>query len=257
MKRVITMMVLIGLVGSASAATAWFDQVGGTGNDLWSDGGNWNNGIGPLSGVDGVSLYANNGAGGLCQMDTTSTIVALSTAGANATELEITSTGYLIWTTQAWPAFGTRDGRTDILTVNGGTIDVQAGPWLAFGDTGSGVLNMNSGLLKTGNLRIDWDKGASRRGQANMTGGVIDLTGILRVGVNGNLHVTGGMIITRGADDTSMLQWMRGEGLITGITESDIYYDGTDTYVIPEPATLGLFGLMGGGLLWFRKRLSI
>ncbi|RKX45869.1 MAG: hypothetical protein DRP64_04065 [Verrucomicrobia bacterium] len=30
-----------------------------------------------------------------------------------------------------------------------------------------------------------------------------------------------------------------------------------DMTVIPEPATLGLFALVGGGMLWFRKRFSI
>jgi len=36
---------------------------------------------------------------------------------------------------------------------------------------------------------------------------------------------------------------------------SGIWFDNVEA--IPEPATMGLFGLMGGGLLWVRKRFKI
>lgn len=40
-------------------------------------------------------------------------------------------------------------------------------------------------------------------------------------------------------------------------TWADMYVDNLQIEVIPEPATLGLFALVGGGLLWFRKRYAI
>jgi hypothetical protein len=138
------------------------------------------------------------------------------------------------------------------LTVNGGTLNVTAGPWLAFGNAGTGILNMEAGTLTTSNLRIDWDAGGS--GQAYVSGGTIDLSGVLRIGLNGIMNVTGGQIITRGVDDTTMLKGYVTSGHITGITQSDIYFDGTDTYIVPEPMTVALLGL--GGLLLRRRKLS-
>jgi len=35
------------------------------------------------------------------------------------------------------------------------------------------------------------------------------------------------------------------------------YVDNVDLVAVPEPATLGLFGLLGGGMLWIRKRFTI
>jgi len=40
----------------------------------------------------------------------------------------------------------------------------------------------------------------------------------------------------------------------SGLTGDDLVVDGT---VIPEPATMGLFGLAAAGMLWFRKRFSM
>lgn len=215
----------------------WFDHSGSTGNNLWSDYGNWYGSMPSATGLDWVNLYPNNGAatGGVCQVDTSAYISSLTITGTGSViELEILPTGSLTWSTnQTWPTFGNQADKTHILTVNGGTFDIKTEQWLAFGDAGTGILNMNDGLLKTHNLRIDWDKGTNRRGEAYMTGGVIDLTGILRVGVNGLLDMTGGMIITRGTDDTSMLQWMIDQGLITG--GPTLSYDGTNTYLYHNP----------------------
>ncbi|RKX46911.1 MAG: hypothetical protein DRP64_02535 [Verrucomicrobia bacterium] len=257
MKRMIVTLVLLGLVGPASADPKWFNHWGGTGNNLWSDINNWNNGQAPLpSGLDDVYLFPNGGTGGLIQMDNTASVVGITLNSAGNTELEVVSGGNLTWTTQAWPTFGTVAGRTHTLTMSGGTLDVQAGPWFAFGNAGTGILNMDAGLLTTSNLRIDWDTPGGS-GHAYVTGGTIELTGVMRIGLNGLLDITGGQIISRGVDDTTTLQGYITSGHITGASLSDVYFDGTDTYVIPEPATLGLFALIGGGMVWIRKRLMI
>ena len=41
------------------------------------------------------------------------------------------------------------------------------------------------------------------------------------------------------------------------VQAAGVWVDDMDLTVIPEPATLGLFGLLGGGLLWTRKRFTI
>lgn len=46
-------------------------------------------------------------------------------------------------------------------------------------------------------------------------------------------------------------------GLYTGAPGWSAGHDNFSLEVIPEPVTLGLVGLMGGGLLWVRKRFAI
>jgi hypothetical protein len=253
MNKVLILLVVLMMVGSASAA--WFNHYTPTGNDLWSSDGNWNLSTPPVGdGSDGLTLFPNNGTGGLCQVDETAIINSLAFAGTGTIELEILSTGDLTLTNnQTWPTFGGIAGRTHILTMSGGSFDVQlpANQWFAFGNTGTGILNMNDGLLTTDNLRIDWDV-AGGSGQAYVTGGVIDLNGFLRIGTTGLLDITGGQIISRGKDDTTVLQGYVTSGQITGATVSDVYFDGTDTYIVPEPATMLLLGL--GGLLLRKRR---
>jgi hypothetical protein len=168
-------------------------------------------------------------------VDIAASIASLQISGTGSViEVEILPTGDLTWSTnQSWPVFGERSGYTDVLTVNGGSIEIKTEQWLAFGNQGTGIPNMNSGTLKTHNLRVDWDAGAGRRGEANMTGGTIDLTGIMRIGTNGVLNMTGGTIIMRNVDDTTQLQQMIGAGLITG--GPTLSYDGTNTYLYHAP----------------------
>ncbi|RKX47690.1 MAG: hypothetical protein DRP64_00355 [Verrucomicrobia bacterium] len=42
-----------------------------------------------------------------------------------------------------------------------------------------------------------------------------------------------------------------------GATSTDWYVDNLTVDVIPEPATLGMVALLGGGILWIRKRFTI
>ncbi len=42
---------------------------------------------------------------------------------------------------------------------------------------------------------------------------------------------------------------------LDGQADSGVWMDNAE--LVPEPATMGLFGLMGGGLLWVRKRFKI
>ena len=47
------------------------------------------------------------------------------------------------------------------------------------------------------------------------------------------------------------------DGSATGTAQIDIFRDNLLIDAVPEPATLGLFGLIGGGMLWIRKRMAI
>ena len=50
---------------------------------------------------------------------------------------------------------------------------------------------------------------------------------------------------------------VRVQSLADGSADSAIFTDNVTLDVIPEPATLGLFGLIGGAMLWTRKRFMI
>lgn len=256
MKKTLIMLALAGAVGSASAADYWFDHSSTPGDDLWSSVGNWN-----LSGLpgpgDNVFLYPNTGAaGGLSQVDVTSTVASLNWFSGNQ-QLEILPTGNLTVGAMSWPGIGNAASEDQTLTLSGGSLDVDAnGTSLIFGDFGSGTLNMNSGLLKVRNGGLYMGAHAGS-GNGYMTGGTMDL-GSLTITVDGSLEVTAGTIIIRGGgDQTGILP-----GQITLTAGSSISlnsFDGTDTTmtVIPETATLGLFSVVGGGILWMRKRFMI
>lgn len=48
-----------------------------------------------------------------------------------------------------------------------------------------------------------------------------------------------------------------GKDIQVHVQGAGVWIDDMQLTVIPEPATLGLFGILGGGLLWTRKRFSI
>jgi len=50
--------------------------------------------------------------------------------------------------------------------------------------------------------------------------------------------------------------WLRRENL-NGAADGAYQLGAVSFDVVPEPATLGLFGLLGGGMLWIRKRFTI
>jgi len=50
--------------------------------------------------------------------------------------------------------------------------------------------------------------------------------------------------------------WMNDQGVQSQISGIDAVAIAYLPAPIPEPATLGLFGLLGGGMLWFRKRFA-
>jgi len=216
--------------GTEPDASFWFDHGSTSGNDLWSSLGNWNTGALPGS-ADKVYIYPHAGAGGRSQVDVTSTVAALVLNADGPTELEILPGGDLAWGAQARAGFGLSSGWTNTLTLSGGSLDVDtAGTWLVFGDNGVGTLNMNAGLLKTGNLRIDFDKPGGS-GRAHVTGGTIDLSGVMRIGLTGVLEMTAGEIIIRGVDDRSTLQSYLDSGQIIGSPAMALTYDGADTHL--------------------------
>jgi hypothetical protein len=67
-----------------------------------------------------------------------------------------------------------------------------------------------------------------------------------------------GQNITTGSDDALALTApITGSMTITGLTTDATRLEGFQIEVIPEPATLGMVALFGGGILFIRKRMMI
>jgi len=150
-------------------------------------------------------------------------------------------------------------GQGDTAELNiatGGELTVSG--FLYVGNTFEGTLNMTGGTLNVGNLRF---VNVASAGHIDLHGGTInaaamnlDGSGLSTIDVQGD-----GMLIT-GGDQTGAMNFLISEGWITGDAGLAATFDGgsnTTTLAIPEPATFGMVALMGGGILWIRKRFMI
>jgi len=117
---------------------------------------------------------------------------------------------------------------------------------------GSGVVNMSgdailhAGILSLGQERIDYDAG-----NPDLDGtGVINMTDSVRFLVNGDVTVAAANWVASG--------WIKASGAGESITYGyDGVNDRTEFNVVPEPATLGLFAMIGGGMVWIRRCFRI
>ena len=257
MKRIITMLALLGLVGSATASDYWFDHsTDPVTSDFWSDLANWNTDALPTA-ADRVMLYPNAGAGGLSRVDVVSTVSGVQFVAAT-NELEILSSGSLSTTqpgegAEAWFILGGNAGQVHTVTVNGGAISVACtNGAVTIGDLGTGILNISSGSFTTTNgIHLTWDKAGSV-GEINITGGLLDV-GDLWIRSFGTLTMSGGQVVIRDKDVVGYMTDRINNGRIVGPVATNVYFDGTDTIInmgaIAPPPTYELWaeeqGLVG------------
>jgi hypothetical protein len=175
-----SLVLLLGLVGNASAATCWFYGGGSTSGD-WDVSGNWWGGV-PTS-ADTANL---NEGGVTCIVDSSQTAVC------NRLTLPDWQNG-----TSAC-----------VLSMTGGTITIgssgnfEMGRWWGGGAPNDiGVLNLSGGTITVGGeLDVggcDNNAGAGGNGTINMTGGTIDVAGALQVPkskATGTVNLDGGTI---------------------------------------------------------------
>jgi len=143
-------------------------------------------------------------------------------------------------------------GTSDTTLINTGSITAGT---LYLSVAGTSQFDMNGGTVDVSSFQMV--EGGT--GHLNLHGGTITTSAF---GVNGNggytIDVTGDGKLIADGDHTGGLDWMIGAGLITGDAGVDAVYDigtgKTTLSVIPEPATLSLVALLGGGMLWIRKR---
>jgi hypothetical protein len=237
MKRTWIMVALLAMACGVQAGTlTWASTVvGGEGTD-WAVANNWFDGVGasataPVAG-DTIQLgdLFGNVIANWPTVDSAGQAAATVIVGQGDTaELNITTGGEL--------------------TVSG---------FLYVGNSHVGTLTMTGGTLDVGNLRF---VNSGQAGHIDLHGGTINATAMNFDGTGlSTIDVQGDGVLITGGDQTAAMDFLISEGWITGGAGLASTYDGgsnTTTLAIPEPATMGLFVLIGGGMLWIRKRFMI
>jgi len=147
------------------------------------------------------------------------------------------------------------NGASDTTLINTGSITAGT---LFLSVAGTSQFDMNGGAVDVSSFQMV----EGGIGHLNLHGGTITTSAF---GLNGNggytIDVTGTGTLIADGDHTGGLDFMIGAGLITGDAGLDAVYDigtgKTTLSVIPEPATLSMVALLGGGMLWIRKRFTI
>jgi hypothetical protein len=147
--------------------------------------------------------------------------------------LTITDGGNL--TSSGLTGVGWQPGTVGTLEMTGGTHSTAA---LYLGHGGTGTINLSGDAL------LDVTTATFAAG-ANGGSGSMTMDGNAMFSVFGDL--TGS-----GLENTLITAVGAGDSI-----EANLVGGNTEYTVIPEPATLSLVGLVGGGLLWIRKRFMI
>jgi len=253
----ITLALCITAAG-ASAASYWTAGSGG----LWTDTGSWTGGTpadnGASAFVKASDMGAAIGADYLAPtievgIDAVARNLSLEVGTANSITMSIT-------------------GGTLTMTRGGGTSNyLRLG---AGGSTGTAILNMTGGRIWVDSSDGTYNPGGNDyvrvgsgyNAEINMSGDAqIWARDLLITSGSGNIDLSDTALIYLKADDTTEIAAFVADGRITAYGGTGIVnysYDvGSDlttiTASIPEPATLGLVVLVGGGLLWIRNRFGI
>jgi len=152
-----------------------------------------------------------------------------------------------------------------ILYLNGGTL--TTGAHLIIGQGSSGTVDQTGGIANVDTLGIDWFDvlEADEMGTYNLQGGELNVgVGGFHMWTHGLVDIEAGVMTILGdIDGTIGAHIAAGKitaygGAETVLHDFDITTPGkTTVWAIPEPGTLGLVSLLGGGMLWIRKRFMI
>ncbi|VGO20678.1 PEP-CTERM sorting domain-containing protein [Pontiella sulfatireligans] len=176
------------------------------------------------------------------------------------------------------------------LNMNGGVLQLQEDTgvvWNALrigSGSGNGTLNLNGGTILTGGMLMD--QNAAGTATLNLLGGTLQVEGAFAAAVgmqdDAQMAFDEGTFIWKGNQvngftdlvDGGFVSWENGmDAMLTDNWDASwtngtsvLYADYNDAnagyttvwaVAIPEPASLGLIALMGGGMLFIRRLLQI
>ena len=239
---VMAVLLAVGAISTQAAvvywtADGWGNANGGT--DDYADGNSWSAnwpdpyGTSPLS-TDSHGLITPNVA---TIWPTISSTIAetpdtLGIGWDSDGELNVVDGASVVFNTVYLPAFETQ--------ANAGTLNISGG-------------NMVVGAT----LQVGWGISV---GTVNQSGGVLHCNAVNWLNGVVNLSDTAFFLINGDQTGLDLVgnDWVQAPVAGQEILETwNAGANRTEYTVIPEPATLSLVALLGGGILWYRKRFSI
>lgn len=208
-----------------------------------------------------------DGPGPILNQDITTNVVHMGGAawiGAgpvmNANMTIQTGNMNVIW----WFVIGEQFGSHGTLTMEGGSLNVGTDLMIGAHMGGSGTLNMTGGVITTTNLFTAFDGGgdlSQQFGHINLDGGVINVNAGLFTNDRSIIDITEGQMNIAGDWAQAILDNQVEWGHITaygGTGKVETYYNQETgmteiTAVVPEPATMIMFGIGAAGLVRRKK----
>ncbi len=244
MKKLVLLAAVAAIAGGVQATTlSWGANLGGGDGTTWSAANNWFDhdagaiSLNPPAAADIVQIDDDLFTNPL------STMPIVSAGGQQIAQLVLGA-----------------ESAGQLGVVGSGSLVVTGGAYISH--LGAGTLNLSgNGYFLAGNLIFG---NQSVAGTVNMIGSSILHAGVLTY-LNGDVTSTINMTDSAwliingdqtglGLENNRIVASGAGESIAVAYNAVD---NRTEYTVIPEPATMGLFALIGGGMLWIRKRFMI
>jgi len=232
-KKMVFVILLLGIVGSTFADTDWYNTAG---DRDWDNASNWSAGVPTAADKAGIRHSA---PGPIIDSSTAAVanILVVGDFSSSADTLAITG-GSL--TTNSWFTLGYSAGNDGTFDVSGGVTTCNQN--LTVGRAGAGAINMTSGTVSVSGVFGLATTGGS--GDVQLDGGTISCASFT-MATGATMDITGGTLIVDG-DATSTINGYIGNGWITadgGAGTLNVDYNVTNpgkttvTAFVPEKAS--------------------